>query len=58
MFLKDQVGKLNREVRPTITNWESDRFILGCTHATEGNDNHVESCGSTHIPDNVELEKR
>jgi len=36
--------------------WESDRFILGGTHATEGNDNHVEVCGRTHIPDNVELE--
>ena len=56
MPLKEQVGKSNREVRATMAHWESDRFILGSTHATEGNDSHVEVCGGKHIPDNVELE--
>ena len=55
-FLKDKVGKLSREVRPTMNHWESDRSILGGTHTTEGNDSHVEDCGRTHIPDKVELE--
>ena len=57
MFLKDKVGKSNREVRTTMAYWESDRFILGSTYATEGNDSHDEVCGRTHIPDKVELEK-
>lgn len=56
VFLTDQVGMLNREVRPTMAHWESDRFILGGAHATEGNDSHVEVSGGKHIPDNVELE--
>ena len=56
MFLKDKVGTSNRKVRATMTYWESDRFILGRAHATEGNDNHDEVCGRTHIPDKVELE--
>jgi hypothetical protein len=57
MFLKEQVGKPNREMRQTITSRESDRFILGSTHAAEGTDSEVEACGRTHIPDKVELEK-
>ena len=57
MFLKDKVVKSNRKVRTTMTHWESDRFILGRTHATEGNDSHHEVCGRTHIPDKVELEQ-
>ena len=56
MFLKDQVGKLNREMKPTMTHWESDRSIVGSAHAAEGNDSHVKACGRTHIPDRVELE--
>ena len=56
VFLKDQVEKLSSEARPTMTLWESDRFILGSAYATEGNDSHVEDCGRTHIPDKVELE--
>ncbi len=39
-----------------MTHWESDRFILGSTYATEGNDSQYEVCGRTHIPDKVELE--
>lgn len=54
VFLKEQVGKLNREVKPTMTHWESDRFIVG--GRTEGNDSHVTACGRRHIPDDVELE--
>ena len=49
-----------RDLQPkgkaTKVHWESDRFILGRAYAAEGNDSHVEDCGSTHIPDNVELE--
>jgi hypothetical protein len=56
MPLMEQVGKSSREVRSTMAYWESDRFILGGAHATEGNDSHVEDCGGKHIPDNVELE--
>jgi hypothetical protein len=56
MFLKGQVGRLNREMRQTMTSWESDRFILGGTHAAEGTDSDIEACGRTHIPDKVELE--
>lgn len=40
-----------------MTLWESDRFILGGAHATEGNDSHVEGCGGKHIPDKVELDQ-
>jgi hypothetical protein len=57
VFLKDQVEKLSSEARPTMTLWESDRFILGGAHAAEGNDSHVEDCGGKHIPDNVELDQ-
>ena len=56
MFLKEQVGKPNREMRQTMTSWESDRFILGSPHAAEGTDSDIEACGRTHIPDKVELE--
>ena len=56
VFLKDQVGTSSRKARPTMTQRESDRFIVSGAHATEGNDSHVEDCGSRHIPDNVELE--
>ncbi len=56
LFLKEQVGKLSREVRHTMATWESDRFILGSTHAAEGTDSNIEACGRTHIPDKVELE--
>ena len=56
MLLKDKVEKSNREVRATMVYWESDRFIVGSQHDAEGNDNHVEACGRTHIPDKVELE--
>jgi hypothetical protein len=56
MFLKEQVRKLNRELRQTMTSWKSDRFLLGGTHATEGTDSDIEACGRAHIPDEVELE--
>jgi hypothetical protein len=55
-FLKEKVGKLNREMRPTKNHWESDHSILGSKHTAEGDDSHVEDCGRTHIPDKVELE--
>ncbi len=56
MLLKEQVGKPSREVRHTMATWESDRSILGSTHAAEGADSNFEACGRTHIPDKVELE--
>jgi hypothetical protein len=56
VLLKEQVGKPSREVRQTMASWESDRFILGGTHAAEGTDSEIEACGRTHIPDKVELE--
>jgi hypothetical protein len=56
LLLKEQVGKLNREVRHTMATWDSDRFILGSAHAAEGVDSYIEACGRTHIPDKVELE--
>ena len=56
LLLKEQVGKLSREVRHTMATWESDRFILGSTHTAEGADSNIEACGRTHIPDKVELE--
>jgi hypothetical protein len=52
---KRLVVKSSREVRSTIADWGSDRFILGRTHATEGNDSHV-GVVAADIADNVELE--
>jgi hypothetical protein len=53
LLLKEQVGKPNREVRYTMATWESDRFILGSTHAAEGADSNIEACGRTHIPADI-----
>ena len=54
--LRNKVGNSNQMVRTTMTYWESDRFILGSTYVTEGNDSQYEVCGRTHISDKVELE--